>query len=95
MDRQHQTVLTAIEAAKTAGVPADMLVTLSWVAGVGIGSLHREQIERRKWHETAHKTLDSLLAAYLVAHPTAMPSRMTLMELLTWSHQQSRMVPRV
>lgn len=36
--------------------------------------------------EQLHRSLDMLLAQYLVAHPKALPSKMTLMELLTWSH---------
>jgi hypothetical protein len=33
-----------------------------------------------------HEACDLLLAQYLLAHPKALPSTISVMELLTWNH---------
>jgi hypothetical protein len=33
-----------------------------------------------------HEALDLLIAQYLLAHPKAMPSKTTLLQLMQWNH---------
>ncbi len=37
-------------------------------------------------HQELHQALDLLLAQFLLEHPKKMPSRISVMELLTWSN---------
>lgn len=48
----------------------------------------REQhIER---HKQLHRSLDELVADYLEHHSEAMPSTTILMDLMKWSHEQTK-----
>lgn len=41
-----------------------------------------------------HALLDELVAAYLAAHPAALPSTITVLELIQWSHAQTLAAPK-
>jgi len=51
-------------------------------------ALHQGQHKRR--HVELHARLDELLADYLVHHDDKRPSNTTVMELATWSYEQTQ-----
>ena len=44
--------------------------------------------KHRQRHKELHKSLDELVADYLI-HNKGLPSTTTVMELMHWSHQQT------
>lgn len=46
------------------------------------------QDKHRARHVVLHNALDELLADYLLHHRGSLPSKITLMQLLKWSHEQ-------
>ena len=44
--------------------------------------------EHKKRHKLLHKMLDELVADF-INHTTSLPSKTSLMELMTWSHEQT------
>ncbi len=44
--------------------------------------------EVKRWREL-HNEFDTLLAAYLVAHPKSMPSTISALDLMQWSAQKA------
>jgi hypothetical protein len=53
------------------------------------GSDRMTQDEHRARHELLHQMFDELLADYLTCNRGKVPSMTTVMELVTWSHQQT------
>lgn len=45
--------------------------------------------EHKKQHENLHRSLDELVADF-IAHTEKLPSKTSVMELLTWSFQQTQ-----
>ena len=46
--------------------------------------------EHRKVHEDLHKSLDQLVADFLTHNRTKLPTDTTVMELMEWSHLQTK-----
>ena len=40
--------------------------------------------------EAMHTVLDELVALFLYEHPNALPSKVTLLEFMTWSFRQTQ-----
>lgn len=47
------------------------------------GEAHRER------HIELHRMLDELVADFLMHNPQALPTRATVLDLMTWSHHQT------
>jgi hypothetical protein len=63
---------------------ARLLVKHAKAAGVKpLPEAHRAR------HIELHKAFDELLADYLMQHADALPSKMSLLELIEWSHQET------
>jgi hypothetical protein len=45
--------------------------------------------EHRTRHLELHDAIDELLADYLLHHPGSLPSRIGVIELMSWSHEQT------
>lgn len=48
------------------------------------------ELNHKQRHQELHKAVDELLADFLVHNPGKVPSGMTVMELIEWSHQQTQ-----
>lgn len=49
-----------------------------------------ETTEHLARHVELHAALDELLTCFLLAHKHKVPSRTTVLELMTWSHEATR-----